>query len=508
MGEAFNNVPKKVHPHVLALGIKQRYNITNNYFYMDMWPFAEPILYLFDPDMVAQVTTDHVTPKNPGIKEFMVHLAGEGDLVSSDGPHWKKWRSCMNPGFAAGHLMTLVPGIVDDSLVFVEKLAEHADKGEVFRLEEDATRLTVDIIGKVALDLQLGTQRGENEMITAMREQVHLVPNDSFNDPLATYSPFVIYKRWQNARIMDRYIGQVIDERFAKEAGTATGVLQGEKKQRKRVLIDLALETYRKEQAGDAEKGEVGALKVDAEFKKGAIAQIRTFIFAGHDTTSSTICYAFYELSKHPDCMARIRQEHDAVLGSVADAPNVIKNDPYVVNKLEYTNAVIKETLRLFPAASTTRTGDPGFMVRDPKTGERLPTEGFLVWGVHYAMQRNPEFWGETANQFMPSRFMPENAASLPENAWRPFEKGPRNCIGQDLAMLEARIILALTVRSFDFTVAYDSLDELKNDGSFYARDPAYRKGKQDLDGEEAYPILIGTAKPREGMPVRVKKVL
>lgn len=74
--------------------------------------------------------------------------------------------------------MTLVPGIVDDSIVFTKKLAEHAEKGEAFRMEEDATRLTVDIIGKVTLDLQLGTQRGENEMITAFREQVTLLPND------------------------------------------------------------------------------------------------------------------------------------------------------------------------------------------------------------------------------------------------------------------------------------------------------------------------------------------
>ena len=74
--------------------------------------------------------------------------------------------------------------------------------------------------------------------------------------------------------------------------------------------------------------------------------------------------------------------------------------------------------------------------------------------------------------------------------------------------MLEAKIILALTVRTFEFQTAYDALDELKDDGSYYAKDDSWRGGKQELDGEEAYPILLGTAKPREGMPVRVRKVL
>lgn len=146
-------------------------------------------------------------------------------------------------------------------------------------------------------------------------------------------------------------------------------------------------------------------------------------------------------------------------------------------------------------------------MIRDPATGDAYPTEGFLVWVIHYALHRSPAVWGDSANSFDPTRFMPGNESKLPENGWRPFEKGPRNCIGQELALLEARVILALTVRRFEFQPAFDCLDELKGDGSCYANDETWRKGKQDLDGEEAYPILLGSAKPREGMPVRVRRI-
>lgn len=273
--------------------------------------------------------------------------------------------------------MTLVPGIVDDSLTFTSILTSHADSGAVFRLEEAATRLTVDIIGKVTLDLHLDTQRGDNELVTAFREQVTLLPNEGFMDPLKMWWPGGIWRRWRNARVMERYLGRVLEGRFAAEGKEEKG--EGAKG-RKRVIIDLALQEYRKMQA-EEEKGEVvPASGIDEKFKKAAITQIRAFIFAGHDTTSSTICYAAYMLSKHPACLARIRQEHDTILGPVADAPDRIKNDPYILNKLDYTHAVIRETLRLWPAASSVRTGFPGHRAYDPRTGEGLETEGILVW--------------------------------------------------------------------------------------------------------------------------------
>lgn len=308
---------------------------------------------------------------------------------------------------------------------------------------------------------------------------------------------------------MNAYIGKVLEDRFTRQGPTSNSN-PGQKKERKRAIIDLALNAYREQQTcSDTKRARDNRFTaIDEEFKLAAITQIRTFIFAGHDTTSSTICYALYMLQKHPKCLDKIRKEHDEILGSVEGTPQVIKADPHILNRLEYTMCVIKETLRLWPAASSTRTGWPGFMLRDPETGNALPTDGILVWVVHYAQHRSERIWGETANVFDPSRFLPENAASLPESGWRPFERGPRNCIGQDLALLEARIILALVVRRFEFQTAFDSLDELKNDGSFYAKDDGWRTGKQDLDGEEAYPILLGTAKPREGMPMKVKKVL
>lgn len=120
-------------------------------------------------------------------------------------------------------------------------------------------------------------------------------------------------------------------------------------------------------------------------------------------------------------------------------------------------------------------------------------------------LHHSESVWGPTASLFDPDRFLPTNASKLPPHAWRPFEKGPRNCIGQDLALLETKIILALTIRTFDTVTAYDRLGEIANDGTSWSTlDSSFREAKQDDDGEEAYQVLIATAKPREGMPMRV----
>ncbi|OQN97694.1 hypothetical protein B0A48_16014 [Cryoendolithus antarcticus] len=492
MGKIVAKQPKSAAPQTYSMHVKEAYGL-GDWFCLDVWPLGPTILVTFLPEMMHEFTVKYSALKHPAVAEFMENFGGEGNLVSAEGATWKKWRSAFNPGFSASHLMAMVPALVDQCAIFCKLMDDHAKKGDLFRMEPATTRLTVDIIAKVVMDHDLNSQTSSNDLVNAFISQTRWQAIGAQFQPSELIDfrrPFV--QRWNNYR-MNRYIGRVLDERFADRQRQSDG------KQQKHV-IDLALTTYLKEVKG-ATGSNSKVDKMDPDFRAGAIANIKTFVFAGHDTTSSTICYCYNYLSKNPNMLAKIRAEHDSIFGSgPAAAAQAIKDDARLLNRLEYTTAVIKEVLRLQPPASSIRVGEEGFFIHDPTTGQAIHTKDLMLWPVDVGLHRSP-LWGDP-HIFRPERFLDPSTNT---SAYVPFSKGPRNCIGQELAMIETKVILAMTVRSFDFEAAYKELcsQELRGDGSGY---PGDVEGVQEMWGDEAYQIQLGTAKPREGMPCRLRR--
>lgn len=211
-------------------------------------------------------------------------------------------------------------------------------------------------------------QTDENDFVSAFRNQLTWLLRSNEVNPFVLFNPMrpIIfqYNKWR----MDSFIGKALDERFRSRPDKEAA--DGRATKRSRPVIDLALDAYHEE-----EGAKHTATGIDATFKKFAINQIKTFMFGGHDTTSSTICYVAYALSEHPEALRKVRQEYDEVFGrNLEQTPRLIKRDPYLLNKLPYTVAVIKEVLRLYPPVSTVRKGLPGFFLHHD--GKQYPTEG------------------------------------------------------------------------------------------------------------------------------------
>ena len=143
--------PSDMHGHYIATVVKKAYPSLPSCFYLDLWPFSAQFLLVGDPSVAAQFTQDRSMPKFEGIKTYTRPILGSNDLLTMEGQEWKKWRAYYNPGFTPGHLMTLVPGIVEDTLTFCNILQRHVKEGDLFSLEEATTGLTVDVIGRAVL---------------------------------------------------------------------------------------------------------------------------------------------------------------------------------------------------------------------------------------------------------------------------------------------------------------------------------------------------------------------
>lgn len=266
-------------------------------------------------------------------------------MVAADGPEWKTWRSAFNPGFSAAHLMTLMPIIVDDVEVFCKILEQRAAEDRPFRMEHLATRLTIDIIGKIVLDTHFNSQVGENELVSAFESQVKWMPVEGGGPNLLDLcNPLRPIMVRYNSYIMKRYVSRELENRFAAR----------EQLGKKKHVIDLAMETYLKE----TNTKEPVSKNLDKTFKTQAIANIEIFLFAGHDTSSSAICYALYHLGRDKEALAIARKEIVELFGpDPSKIGQKIKDDPWLLNKMEFGLAVIREVLRLYPPASSVRIG-------------------------------------------------------------------------------------------------------------------------------------------------------
>jgi cytochrome P450 len=257
-------------------------------------------------------------------------------------------------------------------------------------------------------------------------------------------------------------------------------------------VIDLALKAYLSENPA--------ATGVPAPFRSAAMAQIKLFLFAGHDTTSTAVVFTFHLLSKHPKVLHKVREEHEAVFGTnVSELPTLLKSKPHLLNQLPYTLAVVKEALRLYPTVSALRKGQSDFFLVDHNAnGQCFPTEGCMIWGDHYANHHNPHIWVRPED-YLPERWLCNETDEFypPKNAWRPFERGPRNCIGQVLALTEIKLILVLTTREFDINDAYAEFDMVKGNTR-----------NMKVNGNRAYMVRIGGGgHPADGYPCKVREL-
>lgn len=328
-------------------------------------------------------------------------------------------------------------------------------------------------------DTQLHHQTKDHPLAIALQRQIEWASFGTTFNPFKRYLTIRPLVLWYNNRLMNQFINQEIDRAYHEQSG-----------QPSKSVIALALRQYMKEQTNG---NTAQSLK---EFKRRVAPQLRVFLFAGRDTTSSTLLYTFYLLSKHQEILAKVRAEHDNVFGKdYHQGRNRIREDAQLLNQLPYTIAVIKETLRLFPPSASMREGRVGVDIVDDD-GQRYPTAGCNVWTLTVALHHNGNHWKE-AESFIPERWLvgPEDPLYPVKGAWRAFEFGPRGCIGQTLALLELRIALVMTLREFDITSAYDEWDGL------HPRDSV-----KQVNGHRAYQAEKGGggAHPADGVPCRV----
>ena len=428
-------------------------------FLLDLAPVDKSFLVVAEPhiaESVAQPSTEfkYSVPKSDTM-QVMKPLIGRESIITAEAEEWRNLRRRFNRGFAPAHLHNLSPLIISKTKVFVKRIQDAARTGVVVQMKDFAQDLTTDIITQLAIEKDFESQstpegkgpKSITGVLTASRILSTLIATTGQGfDPIGWLDPVRRFKEFFYERLFDRQLYQVLEQKLEQEK-TQPKKKDGSTK----AIVQLAL----------ADMNPTPALLMNT------VAQIKSFLFAGQDTTATLIQWLCFELSKaewdprYQKIVQRLKDEHAAVFGpGVFSALDVLEQpgqaEELLGAKIPYTTAFIKETLRLHPPASSVRLVPemskyipPIYIEID---GEKKCVNGLRVYNSQWIIQRNPKVWGEDAHVFNPDRWLDDEYMSkLPPGAWRPFERGPRNCIGQELALLEGKVVMAAVTRGLRF---------------------------------------------------------
>ncbi|WP_329101426.1 cytochrome P450 [Micromonospora sp. NBC_01699] len=349
---------------------------------------------------------------------------GEG-LFTSDGDFWKKQRRLMQPAFHRQRILKLGEFIVRDVVDRIDTWQPYADRGEPLDVAAEMVNLSMNVATKSLFSTGL---RSDDEVTTIARN-LDAVINYCLYRTMVPFAPPPKVPTRRNKEFtaalgeLDGIIYRILHER--REQGTET-----------HDLLSMLLE------ARDEETGEGIP---DKQMRD----EIATLLLGGYETTSNQLSWAWYELSRNPEVEERLHEELDRVLGdrlpTVADVP-----------ELAYTNRVLEETLRLYPVPWLERRA-----AADDTIGGYHVKAGSLIYISPYLTHRHPDFWPDP-DRFDPDRFLPEQSADRPRFAYFPFGGGPRLCIGNRLAQLEAQLTLATIAQRYWLRMVPDHPVEAK----------------------------------------------
>ncbi|KAH8161792.1 hypothetical protein CIB48_g6450 [Xylaria polymorpha] len=457
--------------------------------YLDMWPFLQdPVVVVFDATSSADFMAARTLNKHSITRNFLKPLSQNLDILSSHGELWKKWRGAFNPGFSPRNVVAMIPELVEEMQAFADNLENYAGKdgswGPVFQLQRETIDLTLDVIFRASVGKRLGEQLSQygSPLTRALLDQVTRM--EARGDVARSFltADLLPWNRWAFARnnaIMEKELLPDV-EKTMNAGGSGS---------KKTTLLNQALKEIEQQTGQKA----LTVSSLDKASYRSIMSNLKILLLAGFETTSGLICWIFKELQDNPEWMQKIRAEHDEILGPDPNqAAQVLKKSPQLLNSLPYTHAVVKEVLRMYPLTFAIRQGTPDYFLTVPGSPMKYPTDGFGVWDAIGWTQRNPALWPQP-DKFLPERWLVSHGHPLHprKDAFRTFGLGQRNCIGQELAVVEARLALIVCARKFDIEEAWDKWD------AKYPNNPRYT-----VKGQRLYPAGNGTMHPKDKMPV------
>lgn len=349
--------------------------------------------------------------------KIMGSLLGTGLVTNNNHDSHKIQRKMVQPGFHFRRIQGYADIMADYSQHY---LKDWGDKG-TRDISDDMFRLTMYIVSKTLFDTDKEDLSDESNQIGLAVHEFQNIADSRFHQIF--HSPEWLPTR-RNLKI-----------------------------KKIRSFLNATMRTIISKRTDDegniSERGDLLSMLLNAEYEDGSkmtedqlLDELITLFIAGHETTSNALTWTFYLIAKHPEIQEKLYAELDLVLG---DTPPSFKD----LESLTYTEMVIKESMRILPPVWTLNCRQAN---EDMVLGNYHIPKDKIFFIAPAANHFNPEYFPDP-ERFDPERFTAENEKKLPRFAYIPFGGGPRVCIGNSFAMMEAKLILATFVQQYKITL-------------------------------------------------------
>ncbi|XP_057792345.1 cytochrome P450 CYP72A219-like [Salvia miltiorrhiza] len=393
-----------------------------------VWVGPRPTLVILDPEIIREMLLKNYDFHKPPGSPFDRQIAN--GLSSLEADKWAKHRKLLNPAFHLDKLKHMVPSFYLSCGEMLSKWDEIVGNEGCCEVDvwPHLLTMTSDVISRTAFGSSFEEGRKISQLQKKQAQRV-MEENSSVNIPGYRFLPTKANRKTrQTTKEIESLVMGIINKRMKATEGSADD------------LLGLLLESNLKEMR---HLGNESGMSI-----KEVIEECKIFYFAGHETVASLLVWTMILLSKHDDWQARARDEVLQLFGRG-------KPDYQKLNHLKIVSMIFQEVLRLYPPAAVL----DRFVEKEMTVGKkvRLPAGVKIALPVILSHQ-DCKIWGDDAREFKPERFgdgvSKAGAGWGPQPAYIPFGWGPRICIGQNFAMLEAKIAMAMILQRYSFQLS------------------------------------------------------